>query len=251
MFARHSPRARLESRVFSFDSTVRYSECDETGTLSVLGMINYMQDCSMFHTESLGHGFEYLAEHHFAWFLTAWQVQIERLPHFNEHITISTNCYGMSRVLASRNFSIRDEKGNYLVRADSLFFTFDTKAGKPCRIPDSEVIYLSDDPKLDLPKTDRHVHFEGEGQRMEPIVVNEQHLDTNHHVNNAQYVAIADAIVRKLDADFLVRRICVQYKQMALLGDTMVPWVHTQGNGYVVNLTNEAGDSFAIVSLES
>ena len=39
--------------MFSFESTVRFSECDETSTLAIVPLINYLQDCSAFHTESL------------------------------------------------------------------------------------------------------------------------------------------------------------------------------------------------------
>lgn len=34
--------------MYAFDSRVRYSECDETGTLSIVSMIDYLQDCSTF-----------------------------------------------------------------------------------------------------------------------------------------------------------------------------------------------------------
>ena len=34
--------------MYTFDSRIRYSETDETGALSLLGVINYMQDCSTF-----------------------------------------------------------------------------------------------------------------------------------------------------------------------------------------------------------
>ena len=53
--------------MYSFSSTVRYSECDEHAQLGIVALINYLQDCSTFHTESLGLGISHMAEHHFAW----------------------------------------------------------------------------------------------------------------------------------------------------------------------------------------
>lgn len=46
--------------MYTFDSRIRYSETDETGALSLLGVINYMQDCSTFQSEDIGLGVEYL-----------------------------------------------------------------------------------------------------------------------------------------------------------------------------------------------
>ena len=45
--------------MYTFDSRIRYSETDETGALSLLGVINYLQDCSTFQSEDIGLGVEY------------------------------------------------------------------------------------------------------------------------------------------------------------------------------------------------
>ena len=39
-------RKGKESDMYTFDSRVRYSETDEEGNLSVVGIMNYLQDCS-------------------------------------------------------------------------------------------------------------------------------------------------------------------------------------------------------------
>lgn len=242
--------------MYSFNSVVRYSECDENAQLSTLGLMDYLQDCSTFHSEHVGHGLGFMHENHFAWFVAAWQIEIERMPRFTEPITIATNCYELRAAWAMRNFWIDDAEGNRIVKADSCWFTFDTAARTACRIPQSEQVYLdTQTPRLDLPKTRRHLRLSGEGTPQEPIVVVEQQLDTNHHMNNAQYVEVAASVVRQHDEAFRARRICVQYKNMALLGDTIVPVVHELEHGYAVNLAapsangEDIGDTFAIVEL--
>lgn len=236
--------------MYSFESTIRYSECDDHARLSLPNLVDYLQDCASFHAESVGHGLAYMAEHGFAWFIAAWQIQIERMPEFCEHVRVSTNCYRSGGAVAERNFSIRDDEGAYLVKADSIWFTFDTRAGRACRIPDGEDVYLSDDPRLDLPRTSRKIRVEGEGHPTSRIVVTEQQLDTNHHVNNAQYVRMAEAVVRAHDEGFEPRRVLVQYRRMALLGDVIVPRLHDTDQGHIVDLADADGTSFAIVSFE-
>ena len=44
-------RKGKESDMYTFDSRVRYSETDEEGNLSVVGIMNYLQDCSTFQSE--------------------------------------------------------------------------------------------------------------------------------------------------------------------------------------------------------
>ena len=41
---------------YSFNSRVRYSETGEDGRLTLPGVLNYFQDCSTFHAESIGLG---------------------------------------------------------------------------------------------------------------------------------------------------------------------------------------------------
>ena len=50
--------------VYEFDSRVRYSEVDSQGKLTWLALMDYFQDCSVFQSESLGIGVDYLAENH-------------------------------------------------------------------------------------------------------------------------------------------------------------------------------------------
>ena len=235
---------------YSFSSVVRYSECDERAQLSIPAMINYLQDCSTFQSEMLGHGVDYLAENHFAWIIAAWDIEVLRLPHLTEPIVTTTWCYGLTATNASRNFTITTPDGEQLVRANSLWLVFDTDRLRPIRIPEAEKVYLSDDELLDMPPMKRKIRLTGEGTELSPIVVTEQHLDTNHHVNNGQYIAFADRIIRQQDEEFATRRINVQYKSMARLGDVIVPKLHVVDGGYAVDLADKRGTTFAIVSMK-
>lgn len=90
--------------------------------------------------------------------------------------------------------------------------------------------------------------MEGPYREGSPIVVTEQHLDTNGHVNNAQYIRMAASA---LDVPVDVRVLRVQYKLMALLGDTIVPRLHQTQDGVTVDLASPDGTTYAVVSLAS
>lgn len=236
--------------MYSFTSTVRYSECDSGSCLTIPGLINYMQDCSTFHTESINRGVTYCAKHHFAWFVAAWQIQIERLPCFTEEIRICTWSFKLRPTMASRNFLVETTDGECLVKADSLWFPFDTELKKPIRIPETEGAYLCDEYRVDLPPTKRKIRLTGDAEQMTPLTVATHHLDTNHHMNNCQYVAVANDVIRSAEKDFEPRRICVQYKMSAQLGDVIVPYLHKEENGYGVDLASPEGASYALVRME-
>ncbi len=236
--------------MYSFTSRVRYSECDENLQLSTPAVLNYLQDCSMFHCEEIGHGLAYCADHGFAWFVLTWQIRIDRRPAYCERIRINTWCYEMTSTLAKRAFVIEDEDGNAVVTADSLVVAFSTSLGRAARIPQSEFEFVGNESRPDLPPTKRKVRLTGEGESLFEVPVTERLIDTNDHVNNVQYVDIAEQAIRLREKDFTTGTLHVQYRVAAHLGDTIVASLHTEDEGYGIDLTDPEGNSFAVVRVK-
>ena len=225
--------------MYSFASRVRYSEVDESGTLSIAAMLNYLQDCSLFQSEGLGVGIAHAQQARRRWLLAAWEVEIAELPRFTEEIVVSTWATGFESLYARRNFTIARPDGAGLVRADSRWFMFDDELARPIRPPAEEVEpYRGDlegDAPLDMPPMHRRIRVEGEGEALAPLMVSAAHIDTNHHVNNAQYVAMALGALPK-GTGAHVCRLDVQYCTAARLGDVIIPVVHAIEGGSIVQL---------------
>ena len=69
------------------------------------------------------------------------------------------------------------------------------------------------------------------------IVVSGEHLDTNNHVNNAQYVAIASSV---LPQDFDTKVFRAEYKMQSKLGDELYPYLYKEDEDtYKVILKDE------------
>ncbi len=147
--------------MYTIESRVRYSECDETGKLSLVGVMNYLQDCSTFHSEDIGRGFKQLTSEGYAWVLATWQIQVDRLPQFGEKICVGTWSYQMKGLQASRSFVINDADGATIVKADSTWYLMDINEGKAARVPESENVYITGEPRVDLPPTPRKIALEG------------------------------------------------------------------------------------------
>lgn len=233
--------------MYQFDSRVRYSETDERGCLSVTGMINYLQDCSTFQSEDIGLGVSYLKEHHQAWWLSSWQIIIDREPVLGERIVMSTWPYEYKGIYAYRNFTIQDQEGRYLVRANSIWFLFDTQAGRPVRVTEADIRgYGAMEERLSMDYAPRRILIPAEYEKREPVLVMKHHIDTNHHVNNAQYVEIAREL---LPDNFRIGEIRVEYKTAAVMGDYIMPRVSKIPEGYVAALCKEDGTPYAVVWL--
>ncbi|HJA28814.1 MAG TPA: acyl-[acyl-carrier-protein] thioesterase [Candidatus Olsenella pullicola] len=237
--------------MYAFEGRVRYSECDETGRLSLVSAINYLQDCSTFQSAELGQGIGSLAGRNLAWVLADWAIEVSRLPRFGEKIRVSTWCYEMSHAHALRNFRIEDAAGTALVSADSRWFVFDVDCGHATRVPQDQLVYVSNEPRLDMAPLARRIRVSGEGEAAPCVKVAQSYLDTNHHVNNAQYVRLALDALESLGHEAPLGRIQVQYRSMALLGDVVAARAFAREDGWDVVLADETGSAYAIVRLQA
>ena len=70
--------------MYQFKSRVRFSEVDSQLHMTLPSIINYFQDCSTFHSDSIGYGIEVMMEQGYAWILSSWQIIINRYPKFGK-----------------------------------------------------------------------------------------------------------------------------------------------------------------------
>ena len=90
----------------------------------------------------------------------------------------------------------------------------------------------------------RKIALQGDGRQMAPIEVKPHHLDTNHHVNNGQYVAVA---MDFLPEHTFIRQMRAEYKKQAMLHDVIIVIAYEQEGCYTVALCDEDENPYAVV----
>lgn len=232
---------------YSFDSRVRYSEIGEDRKLTLNGIINYFQDCSTFHSESIGVGMDFLAEKKCAWVLSSWQIVVNRYPTLCEKIKVSTWPYAFKRALGSRNFVMEDEQGEILAYANTLWVLLNTETGAPTTIDEEQLKAYELEEKLDMEYAPRKIKIPASSVEFPSFTVRPHHLDTNHHVNNGQYILMAQEYI---PADFPVKQMRAEYKNQAVQDDIIVPKVQEENGTFTVVLDSPSGEVYAVVELK-
>lgn len=223
--------------MYQFQSKIRYSQLDSQGSLSLPALLDYFQDCSIFQSEELGVGVDYLKERELIWALSSWQIVVKRYPRLCENVTIGTAPYGFKGFIGFRNFWMLDEKGEEIAVANSVWSLIHT-SGKPAKPMPEMLEKYTLSPRREMEYADRKIRFEGEGIPESPINVMAHHLDTNLHVNNGQYVRIA---MDYLPEEFSIGQLRAEYKMQAVLGTTMYPVLFEDGKKMGISLQNEEG----------
>ena len=230
--------------MYTFQSRVRYSELDADRKMSIAAVVDYFQDCSTFQSEDLGVGLDYMDSLGQVWLMSYWQIVIDRYPKLCENITVGTFPYEFRGFMGLRNFFMDDEEGNRIIRANSVWSLMDRKAGRPAKPSDAMVKAYRLEEKLDMKYEPRKIALTGTGTEQPSFTVGRQHLDSNGHVNNGQYIYMAQDY---LPPDFEIGQMRAEYRKSALLHDRVVPVVYTQDTQVGVALCGGDGAPYAIV----
>lgn len=230
--------------MYSFDSKIRYSECDYEGKLSLISLLDYFQDCSVFHSEVCTAGVDFLKDNEHAWVLSSWQICFNRMPRLMETVTVCTWPYEMRGFYGYRNFLMKDSDGKVLAYANSIWVFIDLKTGRPTRIPDEVANKYEYEPALEMECWERKIKLPAEYEECAGLTVPSYFIDTNQHMNNSKYVQVAMKYVPK---DFNIGQLRVEYKKAAVEGDMLIPRVTVEEDCITVALVAEDGKAFAIV----
>ena len=234
--------------MYTWDSRVRFSEIGEDKRLTLDGILNYFQDSSTFHSEDIGNGMEVVESLKRVWVLSSWQIVVNEYPKIGEKIKLGTWPYDFNRFFGGRNFIMYGADGRVLAYANSLWTYLNSENGRPARVDDQIVQLYELEPKYDMEYADRKIALPDEMEEKTSFPVEVYHLDTNHHVNNGQYVKMAGAY---LPQGFEIAQMRAEYKKSALLGDVICPKVHAEESKVIVSLEDTEGNAFAVVEFTS
>ena len=229
---------------YSFESRVRYSEIGEDGRLTLPGILDYFQDCCTFQSESLGQGMKSTLSRMRTWVLSSWQVVITRYPELGEHIITTTFPYEFRGFMGMRNFILETKEGERLAWANTYWSNISLETGLPEKLTPEDVQGYTLEPKLEMEYAPRKIAVPKDCEPGEVFSVQQYQLDTNHHVNNCQYVRMAQ---QYLPEKFTIRQMRAEYRQQAKLHDTICPMVKYEDEKIVVSLNDDNQAPYAVV----
>ncbi len=238
--------------VYTFDGRVRYSETNERHMLRPDAILDYVQDCSTFQSESTGMTMDSLREQNLVWVVNFWQIVFERPLKLMDRIKIGTKPIAFKGCIGHRNFWIENEAGEYAIKCHSVWVLI-TLDGKPGWVTkEMKEAYGLEEP-LEMNYADRKIPIpkdSEEGVEMteaEPIPVTGIYLDANHHVNNGWYVRLALALTNHLNTD--LRELRAEYRKSALEGDVMIPKIYRKENETIVVFETTDHNVYAVIQL--
>ncbi len=230
--------------MYELKTKVLYSDIAEDGRAHPHQLMDFFQDCSVMDSESVGMDTLKLREEGYAWVVSSWNIEIDRYPAFGEELIVRTWPYSFDKLYGHRNFDILDGDGVEIVRADSLWLMINIEKEMPKRLTEDDMKGYILGERIDMPPMERKLPVIEEGDRLEPFRIRRMDIDTNSHVNNARYIAMAEEY---LPEGVLPYSFKVMYRKAAKFGNKILPVVQKEDERLRVDLCDRDYKPYASV----
>lgn len=217
------------AKTFEYSMKIPFDMSDVNGYIKIPQLILLSLQVSGMQSIELGMSDMYILENYnLVWIITDYNMKIERLPVFDEKITIETYAKSHNRLFCYRAFNIKDEAGNTIIEMVATFVLMDRDTRKVHPVM-SEITDAFDS---ELSKTMlRGPRFkELEGGVEQEYRVRFYDLDMNGHVNNSKYL---DWVFEVMGADFLTqhvpKKVHLKYVKEVLAGGVITSQYEQEG----------------------
>ncbi|MCI9125985.1 MAG: hypothetical protein HFG28_02150 [Eubacterium sp.] len=233
--------------MYTYNTKVSYSRLDKSGKVPYHEIINYLQDCSTFQSEELGVGVEHLKAQNKAWVMLAHKIQILRELQLGEEIIVGTCPTDFGKVMATRQFFIKDKTGAFVVKAESIWGLIDIQERIPIRIREEDYCKYMKETAFESIKPSRKIRFTGQGEIVGNVTVHGIDIDTNGHVNNANYLRMISDYLSK---DGYYNQVEIVYNKEALEGENIKCTKYYEEDGIGMILKNDEEETHAQIKFK-
>lgn len=171
---------------------VRTYECGADGFATLPTICNYLQEAASVNAEDLGFSKSDFASagQNISWVLTRLVVKMDRFPKWEDEVVVETFPRGGRKIVAWRDFEVKDASGARLGVASSEWMLIDLATRKIVPVPESVFAAAdpADAPVLGESPFSKFRFPDGAPSGSCTFRAQKSHIDLNGHVNNVHYV---------------------------------------------------------------
>ncbi|WP_061604318.1 acyl-ACP thioesterase domain-containing protein [Streptococcus parasanguinis] len=217
------------AKTFEYSMKIPFDMSDVNGYIKIPQLILLSLQVSGMQSIELGMSDMYILENYnLVWIITDYNMKIERLPVFDEKITIETYAKSHNRLFCYRAFNIKDEAGNTIIEMVATFVLMDRDTRKVHPVMSEITDAFDSEFSKTMIRGPRFKELEG-GVEQE-YRVRFYDLDMNGHVNNSKYL---DWVFEVMGADFLTqhvpKKVHLKYVKEVLAGGLITSQYEQEG----------------------
>ena len=217
------------AKTFEYSMKIPFDMSDVNGYIKIPQLILLSLQVSGMQSIELGMSDMYILENYnLVWIITDYNMKIDRLPVFDEKITIETYAMSHNRLFCYRAFNIKDEAGNTIIEMVATFVLMDRDTRKVHPVMSEITDAFDSEFSKTMLRGPRFKELEG-GVEQE-YRVRFYDLDMNGHVNNSKYL---DWVFEVMGADVLThhvpKNVHLKYVKEVLAGGLITSQYEQEG----------------------
>lgn len=176
-----------DNKVFTREYYLTPGECNSEEEMPIWLLANRIIEVATLHANSWGIGYKRLKLDNQAWVLSRIAIEMKEYPKVGENYTLSTWIESFNRHFSERNVEIRNESGDIIGYARTIWVVINTSTRESCDISALEFIKdnATDRPcPIDKQSRIKTVEHRREGRYRFMYT----DIDFNRHVNTIRYI---------------------------------------------------------------
>ena len=204
--------------IYTLSCRLRSRDVNMFSRLRVSQLFELMQEAATDHSDILGAGVNAIRPKGLMWVLARQNVEVARMPSYDEAITIETWPGRTVHSLYPRFYRILDAAGEPVIDSSAIWMLADMR--QRTLVPSSqsgvEFSFEKRGFEIALPSPPRSVFTD----RSLPFTVPFSYVDMNGHMNNTRYFDLADNLCPLAAQGRDAKRILVEYSAELRLGES-------------------------------
>lgn len=218
--------------------TIRSEQVDPRRVLRPSSLLLMLQEIALDHSDLLGLDSDATLHRNLLWVVSRYHIVIDRLPAYEEPVTLETWPGPMRRVLFPRYFRMKDQSGKVLLRASSVWVLID--GARRAMVNPKDYGLNAIEGRTEGDELPYNMPPEAIApQRTERFTVPYSYLDLNGHMNNTRYFDLCtDLIADEIEGKRLAE-IRAEYQNEARYRDTLTVGIGKRDDTYTFTGTTE------------
>lgn len=215
--------------VYSQNFTVTLPDVGTNNSLTNKGFLRMFQEIGAVHSSKFGYGLNDSKKTGLFWIILNWKLEVFQRPKWNEVLSISTWCTHHTHIYFYRDYQVCNSSGEVVAIATSKWILFDFNKKSVFRITENFTENYCKDVDKNVFNVKMVEKFkEPENDKLaDEYTVLKRDIDSNHHVNNLNYLDFAYEILPD-NIDF--KNVEIMYKNEARLGDILQFYYTVENN---------------------
>ena len=185
-------------QLYSCRHMLTAGECNAQREMPLQLLASRIIEIATFHANYWGVGYAKLLEHNQAWVLSRMAIEMTRFPKVGEHYTLTTWVENYNRHFSERHIEIKDDNGNVLGYARTIWAVIDITTRSSCDITAFE--FMRDNILAKECPIERQSRFKTVNHlRESSYTFRSSDIDFNRHVNTLRYIGV---LLNQWNVDF-------------------------------------------------